>query len=366
MNILHVSSAISWRGGEQQIANLLKGLRNFPTISSHVFCAQGSAFHTFCEENSIGCTAYRKTSGFSLSIANQLKKCCHENQIDLIHIHDSHAHTYTFIAGLLLGCTQPVVIHRRVAFKNKSILSKLKYNYKRIKDIICISYEVKQQVQSFSSKQTTVVYSSIDIEEIKSKPKISIRHQLNLLDDSILVGNISALTPNKDYITFLMVAKSLIDQNVNYHFVILGTGSMKEKLIRFSKKLKINTHIHFLGFQSEAVSYLKDFDVFLMTSKNEGLGTAVLESFTCRVPVVSSNGGGLKETVLHEKTGMSCEVEDVNCLSNSVLRLSNDIALREHIIDNAYKMVSEKFSILAMTKEVVSIYEKYLSIPLRQ
>ena len=100
MHILHLSSAKTWRGGEQQIAYLIEELRLLE-IKQSVFCVENGAFTTWCEQNEVVHETYQKHSSFDPKIAKQLKRLVKNQQITHIHAHDSHAHTYAFLAVVL-------------------------------------------------------------------------------------------------------------------------------------------------------------------------------------------------------------------------------------------------------------------------
>ena len=119
MKIMHISSALTWRGGEQQIAWLIDGLAE-KGVSNFVFCAANSAMQTHCEKNNIPFSTYSKNNGVSFSVARKLAKNAKKNQIDLIHMHDAHAHTYAVIAASFFNCKQKMILSRRVDFPIKS------------------------------------------------------------------------------------------------------------------------------------------------------------------------------------------------------------------------------------------------------
>ncbi|MBD3660669.1 MAG: glycosyl transferase, partial [Arenibacter algicola] len=85
--VLHVSTAFSWRGGEQQLAYLLDELNG--EIEQFVLCAKGSAMESHCKKNGFNYYAAKKRSSFDLSFAKILKKLCRDLEIDLCHLHDA-------------------------------------------------------------------------------------------------------------------------------------------------------------------------------------------------------------------------------------------------------------------------------------
>ena len=132
MNILHFSSAITWRGGEQQIIYLFEELA-LSDVKQWIFCVKNSALAHYCQVKNIPHLTYIKRFSTNPIVSWQLKKIVAKLKIDLVHIHDSHSHTFSYISTFL-GNKTPFVLSRRVDFPvQKSFFSQKKYNHPAIK-----------------------------------------------------------------------------------------------------------------------------------------------------------------------------------------------------------------------------------------
>ncbi|MEM1122039.1 MAG: glycosyltransferase, partial [Bacteroidota bacterium] len=138
MKILQFSSAKTWRGGEQQIAYLQEELTTLG-VEQWIFCVQNSTLANYCSSNNIPHFTYKKRFSTNPLIALQLKKLVARLNIDLVHLHDSHSHTFGFMSTLFGNKTR-FVLSRRVDFPvRKSWFSYQKYNHPSIKKIISVS-----------------------------------------------------------------------------------------------------------------------------------------------------------------------------------------------------------------------------------
>ena len=72
------------------------------------------------------------------------------------------------------------------------------------------------------------------------------------------------------------------------------------------------------GFRKDIPKILPELDIFLFSSKTEGLGTSLLDAFACQVPVVATNAGGVPELIIHEKTGLLSPTKDPQSLAKNV------------------------------------------------
>mgnify|MGYP006085758763 CR=1 FL=1 len=330
--VLQVVTALSWRGGEQQAAYLIEELKQ--EVNTFVLCSAGSKMETFCIENGITHFTQSKKGSIDFSYAKRIKQICVEHQVELIHVNDAHAHTFSILAASIFGNTTPIILSRRVDFPIKNnLFSHFKYNHKQIKKILCVSDTIKQITATGikDNSKLATVYSGIDLDKFKPSAGL-LRKELAIGDDVFLIGNTSALADHKDYFTFIDVAEKVIEKHENYHFVVMGDGPMKDEIQKYAQSKRLKNQFTFTGFRTDISEVLADLDLFLITSKTEGLGTSILDAFACNVPVVGTAGGGIKELVEHEKTGLLCEVKNVEQITKAVERMITEPKLREGCI----------------------------------
>jgi glycosyltransferase involved in cell wall biosynthesis len=364
MKILHVSTAYSWRGGEQQVAYLAIELQK-KKIDQVVCCPSGSPLFNFCKLNHLQAAGFTSKGIAKINVARLINKLCQEHHMDLIHTHDAHAHTSAVMGAILFRNKIPVVVSRRVDFPvSSNPLSRLKYNHSVVKKIICVSNKIKEiTAKSISDKsKLSVVHSGIDTEKFSSKSTYLVLHnELNLEAETILIGNVSALAVHKDYYTFIDTAESILKINPQIHFVIIGDGPERNNIVNYIQKKNLGNHIHLTGFRKDIIEILPELSVFLMTSMTEGLGTTLLDALAAKVPVVATEAGGIPEIIRHEQTGLLAPVKDADKLSANVLRIIQGPALRNHLIKNGLELV-QRFSKENTANATLQQYNEVLSL----
>ncbi|MCB0704683.1 MAG: glycosyltransferase family 4 protein [Saprospiraceae bacterium] len=357
MKILHLSAARSWRGGEQQLAYLAEELAG-RQVEQLVFCPVGSKMETWCRETGIPVQTFRK--GFSLNplVALQLRGLWRKNDIQLIHVHDNHAHTFAWLAAVLFGNKPPIIVSRRVDFSiRKSRLSMAKYLHPKIARILCVSEAIRQIVlQDFPDPQKVqVVYSGINPDRFKKSPKGQLREELGLKQEQILIGNVAAIAPHKDYFTFVETAEILLKKGLDVRFLIIGGDGGEEAIIRETiLKKGLENQILLLGFRQDIPELLAELDLLLFTSKTEGLGTSLLDALASGLPIVATRGGGIPEIIRHGETGLTAEVGDAPALARLVLQMLTDTDLRAKLIAGGLDLVQSfsKSNTAAATQEI--------------
>jgi glycosyltransferase involved in cell wall biosynthesis len=103
------------------------------------------------------------------------------------------------------------------------------------------------------------------------------------------------------------------------------------------------------------------FDIFVMTSRQEGLGSSILDAFFYRVPVVVTAAGGMPEIVKDGKTGLLAEVGNPLMVAQAILRMLEDDTLRNGCIEKAHALLMERFTIEHMSKSYELVYHDVLS-----
>lgn len=361
MNVLHLSSEKTWRGGEQQIAYLIEESLK-AGVNCHVACRKNTPFEAWCVAKKIPFIALPFANEFDFYTATQIKKYCLKHKIEIVHAHSAHSHAISVWADLM-GNKAKIILSRRVDFPVKNnLLSRFKYNYQGITRIICVSEKIRQvMMPSLKHPEVCVtVHSGIDLERFKNSQNTGKLHrEFNLRPELPIIGNISAIADQKDYFTFVNTAELLLKQGLQAKFFIIGDGPMRAEIEAYVQQKNLTEHIIFTGFRNDIPEILPELDVFLITSKTEGLGTTILDAFACHVPVVATKGGGIPEIVKDGETGLLAEIHDAKTLGFQVKKVLDDSTLRDFLTQNAYRFL-QHFTKENTAKRTLEIYEQVL------
>ncbi len=361
-SVLHVSSARTWRGGEQQIAYLVEELQA-KGIQQYVFCVENTPMAAWCKTHEIQHFTYKKRSSISPKISEKIAAISYIKNISIVHAHDSHAHTYAFLSIILNWNPTPIIVSRRVDFPiRKGFLSRWKYNHSSIRKIICISEKIKEIIAKDikDKNRLRVVHSGIDIDRFKQPKSSLLRLQYEIPSDHFIIANVAAIAAHKDYFTFVDTAKRLLDVGVKAMFLIIGEDGGEEAKVRaYIEQLGIEKSIVLTGFRSDIPKILPEIDVFLFTSKEEGLGTSVLDAFASNIPVVATKAGGVSEMIVDKKTGLLADVGNAEELAKQVQRILYDPVLKKELVNNAQSKL-QHFTKRKMAEGVLRIYQEVL------
>ena len=366
LKVLHLSTAHTWRGGEQQILYLAEELAA-RGVEQWLYCPRAAHLGRRAQEVGLQVQTYRRSFAWNPLTARRLMKFCERQGITLIHAHDANAHTLACLAASLWGEAALIVVSRRVDFplRNNSF-TRWKYNHRRVRRILCVSKCIEGLVRPHleDPKRVQVIYSGVDIERCTPSPHGGLREALRVDASLPLVANVAALAPHKDYSTFLRAARAFLDRGGRACFLVIGGDAGEGKRVRRElAELGLEGAVQLLGFREDVRKLLPQLDALLVSSKTEGLNTTILDAFACKVPVVATRAGGIPELVEHERTGLLAPVEDPPALAAQLERLFREPDLRENLVARAFEKV-QAFSRSAMAQRTLDVYREVLECEL--
>jgi glycosyltransferase involved in cell wall biosynthesis len=258
-------------------------------------------------------------------------------RFDIVHTHTSKAGILGRCAAKMAG-TQ-VIVHTPHGhlfygyygkFKTRSFIW-LERTIARITSCIITLTEIgKKEHISFGIAQPQkfrVVQSGIDAEAFKKTDPSRVeklRKELGLSSDNKVVGTVARLVPVKGHSYFIQAAEKIVKVIPQSRFMIVGDGVLRAKLEKLVKEKNLRDYFYFLGLRSDVSDLLSLFDVFVLSSLNEGMGKVVVEAMASSKPVVATRVGGIPEVVSDNDTGLLVEPMNIDSLAESVISLLKD------------------------------------------
>jgi glycosyltransferase involved in cell wall biosynthesis len=273
---------------------------------------------------------------------------------DIIQTHEVRALQLAAFWKFFHG--RPLVFTRRVD-NMPSNWAFTRFKYKQVDRLIAISRKIKSVMVDwgFSPTLITVIHSAVSMEN-KAQP-IKVKELKQRFAGRKVVGCIAALEARKDHSTLLDAAALVNEKRNDVVFVLIGDGILREKLEAKAKELNLD-NVVFEGYQEDPYSYYPLFDVFLMTSKAEGLGSAILDGFFYRIPVVATAAGGIPEIVKNEQTGLLAPTQDSRKVALDLLRMLDEPDLAHRCTTQAYSLVKQGYSVPEMAKAYDRVYRE--------
>ena len=182
-------------------------------------------------------------------------------------------------------------------------------------------------------------------------------------DGAPVVGTVARMTPQKDPETWLAVASRLAATRPDVRFVWVWGGEQEQHVRQRARELGLEGRLDFAGYREDARQLLGAFDVFLLTSRFEGLPYTPIEALASGTPVVATDVVGTRDVVRHGETGLLAPPGDVDALAGRVARLLDDGRLAGRLAGAGQADVRKRFSVQAMVTRTAALYESLLSGP---
>jgi len=211
----------------------------------------------------------------------------------------------------------------------------------------------------FTASKVSVVRPGIDPAAFAGRIDVTERDRLRAMlgvgPDQLLVGTVSCLKPQKAPEDFIRVAALVCQRVPAAKCVLVGDGAMRPQIEAMLEAEGLRERVTLLGWRRDVASLLKAFDVFVLTSRWEGLPCAILEARASRIPIVATRVGGAAEAIVEGIQGTLCPAGDVRAMAGRVCQILGDERLRADL-RNGPQELPEEFTIQETVKQYQSLY----------
>src|SRR4051812_11802526 len=356
---LHIDTARTWRGGQNQVLTTVMGLRALghrTTLVAH----SGGELRQRAKEGLDLIPLAPKTE-MDLTAAWRLSRIIQQLKPDVVHAHDPHG---VAMAALALSMSTqlakpPLVAARRVDFHLRGN-SLSRWKYRQVDCFICASEAIRQMLigDGVPAGRTVAVHEGIDIDRVERAEPANLHGELWLPHQAPIVGNVAALVPHKGQRHLIEAARAVVQQVPDARFIIAGEGELRPALERQIKEHHLEKHVLLAGFRPDVLSVHKAFDIFVMSSVTEGLGTSLLDAMAAAKPIVATRAGGIPEVVADGETGVLVAPRDHAAMAEAIVRLLKDETLRRQMGDAGRARARSLFSAERMVQNTLIVYQR--------
>ena len=356
---LHIDTARSWRGGQNQVLLTVLGMRALGHRAMLVAHAAGELRQRAKE--GLDLVPLTPTTEMDLAAAWRLSRLIKQLGPDIVHAHDPHG---VAMAALALSMSTqlakpPLVAARRVDFHLKgNALSRWKY--RQVDCFICASDAIRAMLvaDGVPAARAVTVHEGIDLGRVEAAPVADLHAELWLPHHAPLVGNVAALVPHKGQRHLIEAAAVVIQKVPDARFVIAGEGELRPQLERLIKERHLEKHVFLAGFRPDILSVHKAFDIFVMSSITEGLGTSLLDAMACGKPIVATTAGGVPEVVADGRTGILVPPRDHETMAAAIVKLLTEETARAEMGAAGLARVRTLFSAERMVQDTLAVYRR--------
>ena len=285
-----------------------------------------------------------------------LTKILQDFRADVVHSHEFTMAIYGAAAAKRASARHVITMHgglyyatawrRRVA---------LRWAARRSEALVGVSVataDALERVLGIPHNRMFVVPNGIPQ---RSGVRASVRHELSIPHDELLIVAVGNLYPVKGH-AVLLDALAMLGDNAEWHLAIAGRGEEEVRLRAQSAAAGLDARVHILGFRDDIPDILAAGDIFAMPSLSEGLPLALVEAMSFGLPVVVSRVGGVPEVVRDDVEALLVPPSDAIALSVALRALLDDARLRTRLGDAGRRRAARDYAIATMADRYERLY----------
>lgn len=305
---------------------------------------------------------------YESALASKLVDVVRFEELDILHVHYAIPHaSAAYLAKQILksyGINIPVVttLHGTditLVGKDKTFKPVVTFSINESDGVTTVSENLKSQTLEFFdiTRDIQVIPNFIDLTRFVNKNREHFKKAIAPGNERIMVhtSNFRKVKNTEDVVRIF----HQVSQTIPSKLLMVGDGPERSNAEELSRQLGISNSVRFLGKQDAVEEILSVSDLFLMPSSSESFGLAALEAMACRVPVISSNIGGLPELNVAGVTGFLSDVGDIDDMSKNAIHILEDCDRLEKFKQAAYNH-AKKFEISQILPQYETYYQQII------
>ncbi len=350
MRVLHINTEKGWRGGEWQTLLTLRGMRA-KGICVELYSSAGSQLAEIAMSD--GFVVHTGLGFFPLI----LWLLCFARRFSVVHAHNARSATDLALYRCF-GRVRAIFTRRTDTIGGyKSWFRALKW--RQFDALACVSEAAAAEPRRLGIVPV-VIRSAVPATPTNWVRIDALRAKYNL-EGKTLIGTAAVFTPDKDPMTCVRAAEAVCKVRSDVAFLHWGSGgALEEQAKKYVADANLSTKYIFLGFISNPEELYASLSVFVLTSKAEALGTCVLDAMTQRIPVVATEVGGLKETLMDNR-GLLAPAEDAKAISEKILWILEHPSEAIDMANRAYSFIRREHDPEGMIDQYINLYQRLVS-----
>ncbi|OIR02827.1 alpha-D-kanosaminyltransferase [mine drainage metagenome] len=363
MKILHTESSMHW-GGQEFRTLLEHNYLNEHQHESWLIChPESQLYQKAVTTGAKNIIAMNLSKAWRLDIALRLLLICKLKRINVINSHSAKDSLLCLLAYLF---GTPLVRSRQIT---NSIRKKFSYSH-CCSHILAAADIIKSMLinAGVDQKKITVIGEGVDLQEFN--PNVDsdyLKKEFNIQPNDKVIINIGMIRADKGQKYFLDAAIKILKLRTDVKFFLIGEATEASKpfereLIESISQHKIADHFVMTGYRNDVAAFIHLSDLVVVASiGTEAQSRIVPQSFATSRTVVTTNAGGLTELVSHEANGLVVPPSNAEAMSEAIIRLLDNQALKHKLESAAYTMAINQLSFEQMMTKTITLYTQLTS-----
>lgn len=364
MNVLQFICPSGFYGAEMWVLALTSHLdRKEVNCSLAVTVESGQQnLELFNRFERLGLKAYQipMAGRFDLRAVSRLVAIIKEKRIDILHTHGYKSDIIGILAARLssikIVCT-PHGFENAKDFKLQMFIKMGCFALRFADRVAPLSPDLMNDCRRLKIKRENIklIINGVDLTEVEAERESESRSEYTDGEDKV-IGYVGQLAFRKNIDALLSAFDLLYHEHKNIRLVLVGDGPQRKNLEQRASTLVSAGNILFLGFRNDRLRIVKGMDVFCMTSSLEGIPRCVMEAMAIGTPVTAFNIPGIDQLIIHGKTGLLADFNNVEDLKENLKRLLFDKSFSDELIINGRNHILSNYSAVRMADEYTDLF----------
>ena len=358
MRILHIDTERGWRGGERQALWLAAELRRRGHLS--IMAARpGEPLAQRAAESGVEVAPCAPRFEADPRAAMRVRRLIRNRRIELVHAHTAHALGLAAMATIATGV--PLVASRRVDFHLRDNVG-TRWKYGRAAAVIAISRAVADILvaDGIARSKIAVVADGTDTQRRILPATHATLLALGVKQGAPLVVQVAQLVPHKDPLNFVRAIAAARERVPDVQALLVGEGELRMSVENTVRALGLTGVLHVVGYRHDADALLAAADVVVLSSREEGMGSVLLDALLLGKAIAATRAGGIPDVIEQDVNGLLAPVQDARSLGECISRLLTDHQLARRLSAEARVRASD-FSVERMTERTLAVYERVIA-----
>ena len=364
IKVLHLFSSHTIGGAEKQTLLMAISLKELSLNFEPIVAAPKDSFlYKEAEKSGVTVKDFTCRGTFTPTGVIKLIKIIKKEKAKILHVHQGKLY-WTALLMKLFFPNIKVVLHRRQDTRHKWYA---KLHYKLANLTLTVSKVVKDNLIKYENApkdKVKVLYNAFDIAKFEQKTDSSDIIKEYGLENKFVVGTVGAIVSleGKGQQYLIEAISKLRKDYPDIAGLIVGDGAGKQLQQDYAKQLGADDIVKFTGYQSDIPKFLRTMNIFcLLSCSSEGFGNVNLEAEFLKIPVITTNIGGIPETIVDGVTGFIIEPRNTDMVMEKIKKLIEDKELAKNMGIAGNNFVKENFSKEKLVANLTKIYESILN-----
>ena len=347
-------------GVEVAVGNLIRQLPD-ERFSITCLCPYESAFTVSLRQ--MGCKVFIAPIRDDLSwqAIEMAVGVIRHHQVDLIHAHIQNAHTLAGIAGRLTHTPTVATLHSMQLGMQELSVSRLTRTHLIL---LCQAAYAQALAVGIAPQEMTLIPNGVDLERFTPHASgADFRARIGVPMGVPLVGFVGRLSWEKDPEKFVRVAERVHQKCPDVHFAIVGEGPRADEVAALIRQMGVADYVHLAGLWKNTPEVYPAFDIFVQTSRSEGMPLSIMEAMACARPVVAIAVGGVAELVEADTSGLLFSPGDWEGVACGLIELLTHPERLKQMGQAGRKRVEEMYDLRTSARLTGDLFQRLVNTP---